>query len=1823
MFDDELYSNLSFGAEDGLAADSFGADQEGDPDEDDDDGWDGAGPFDFEDDDPRLSERDASAASSGRRSRGSRGAGKSQKRWRSGQIPAPPAFSGDIENDPFCLRHYTRALKRWTTITKEYLPKNEQALRALDALTGDAALELEEVDDSRYNQNNGIEVLLADLSVSFGEKEVFRKGGLIREFESLVRLQGESVTAFVRRFRLMERKLQDAKIPQYPSETRAVKLLDGLRLDERATSQLLLAAGNKYEFQALVDAVRVQFPAGLTLTGMARHPQAVSTNRNRGRGQHRGRGRSHGFKYKVWQTTTDADDPYADGYATALEEFPEHETNETYDNDETFDYEYIDEAEADQEADDDAAPAEQPDESEQIQDDDAAQALTATSKRMASTVQSRGYYVNSTGRGKGKSQQSGAPSSSKDGNKGATQTASSNGKGKGGKPFNKGKNGPKGRGKGNAAQQRYARQAGLCLGCNSPDHFLRDCPNVTQHQAHICSAPVTLDGDGMVVWMANVDDDESFVPRGWDPEDWDNHIAWMAMQRMDVEGYIAHLREQERDQEMPSFMEVMQNSSEAPVPEGWNPDDWQDYLDRQAMLRQDVENYEAEFGIIGAASVNPASFSPLHCSVCSCSLDRSLKSQDWEEDPRTSRAVCYHCWSADPQLSGQEQGEDLRTSTVTSSSAEGSKQEQAGDLRTPKVGPETKELREDHGKETQGLQTPHLADTASPSVLHFAPAAMAPAASLSSAAQADDSGDFWDILAISAGGHHGGQVHFSGIDGDDLETTDVIFRAPPLLMSYMDEPCLAIVDTGCQRQVAGQRWHLAHLENIGLPRVTFPERCQFRFGPSGSTRSVKRYAYPAGVGGNFTVMLFSCVESDAPALMSRQTMTVLDAVPDITAGVIHYRALQSSSTLYLSSCGHLAVRLDEWPSSMPDWPCELQFHDKHLPDVWAPSASQIVARELPSARHPAVVPPGHAKSFASSEMVETLARAPSSPLQPGDECDQGGDVLCGHEFEANAQGQDFGSVLSSEHSNHYAVHHGSPDRAEQSQSDQVPQRPRGVRTSAWSENLWGSRAFHQDLRHVRFSRSGGQGPVEESCSKGKSVFKDAAGSPTRSGQIKGKSQSQRQGSSQGKFIGLKSIVLWLGTFLAFLSGLLLGTTTIDSLDGADASRSGEASEGSFGLPESRFPRCGFSTELGASESELGGAGAGSTFQDSSLGQPGLRLGSTPRTCRGGPGGGRSLSGLQPRGRDGGGAPSGVDHFDRPLLSGSADQPLTFEDHGFSLMRPGRQKRFLHTAKSLRQIWMVENTIYYNLVQSNRVLRRCKADLLEVYGGHANITRYAQKVGLRALQPVDKIYGINLSTRDDFQQFRQLVRRHRPFLTVFEPECRLWSTLTNLNYYWRPEELAELRKAAMLTVEETANHIEEIILDGRFFLLENPHGSELWNQEPILRLQQKHSLFYDHGHMCAYELLGKDGYPLKKATGWLSNHPVLLKSVTKKCAGNHEHEECIGVNAKLAAVYTPCLARSLVKSLMEVLRDLGDERFRLASSYPTTTQTTTQMDYLNLDQDVDNWRPLLKEAAERLEGKVAVSAVVKPSAYLEQIKQLVPWHLEFVQIYRTPKTRRLPTRRMLESPNITHRGAALLFQDGTIEVESQAVSEVDQPQTRFDRTVRVAIFLYGKPMNAPNVALRPSPSKPSTASTPIQLEPEDGMADWEPSAKDITFPGVSEDQIPNWMRSVLKRVHTNLGHPHNSTLVRQLSQAHASPAAMIGARALRCAVCERLRPPKEARTAKVLPMTRRFNERLMLDLIFAKDIAGETFISRPLIRYSHLFQAVRHHRSSKF
>ena len=84
-----------------------------------------------------------------------------------------------------------------------------------------------------------------------------------------------------------------------------------------------------------------------------------------------------------------------------------------------------------------------------------------------------------------------------------------------------------------------------------------------------------------------------------------------------------------------------------------------------------------------------------------------------------------------------------------------------------------------------------------------------------------------------------------------------------------------------------------------------------------------------------------------------------------------------------------------------------------------------------------------------------------------------------------------------------------------------------------------------------------------------------------------------------------------------------------------------------------------------------------------------------------------------------------------------------------------------------------------------------------------------------------------------------------------------------------------------------------------------------------------------------------------------------------------------------------------------------------------------------------------------------------------------------------------------------------------------------------------------------------------------------------------------------MQNALRRLHTNLGHPSNESLVRHLAQAGASGVALLGGKALRCSVCSRTKPPHQPRPAKAV-RSRRFNDRIFLDIVFLKNVNFETF-----------------------
>ncbi|CAL1130232.1 unnamed protein product, partial [Cladocopium goreaui] len=463
----------------------------------------------------------------------------------------------------------------------------------------------------------------------------------------------------------------------------------------------------------------------------------------------------------------------------------------------------------------------------------------------------------------------------------------------------------------------------------------------------------------------------------------------------------------------------------------------------------------------------------------------------------------------------------------------------------------------------------------------------------------------------------------------------------------------------------------------------------------------------------------------------------------------------------------------------------------------------------------------------------------------------------------------------------------------------------------------------------------------------------------------------------------------------------------------------------------------------------------------------------------------------------------------------AEQQLE-EDKGSFVMRAGLQKRLLGNVKQVLNTWSFENKAYDRGVQQVRAMRKFQHDVVEIFGGFANITAEALEQGLRALQPVDSIYGVSLVKASDYKKLCDLLRDRRPFLVVWEIRCDPWSNINHLNF--SAEELEALRAEHYESLKGMCDTIIKLHEElGMHFLLENPWGTPFWNHPQIERLMNLPHVTLRKGSMCRFGLRGKEGHLIRKHTGWLSDLSELLDELALECPGHgHQHEQCLGGNSKRAQVYTRQLARAVVKGLKRALARSGDERFifpdavrfswtcglsctsphHLADEAWTSHWSPAfyQAFYLDVDRTEESWRPILQEVENRLEGKVANSAIVKPgTAFYAQIQDLVPWSIHQVQICRTPKVRRTPHQLMLQKP-VTHRAAVLRFDNGRLQVETEEAQHFST--TRFEAPVRFAVFIYGE---APQTSLNPEENaqnegpeaaRSSDSAAPKTLEPEE-------------------------------------------------------------------------------------------------------------------------------------
>ena len=133
---------------------------------------------------------------------------------------------------------------------------------------------------------------------------------------------------------------------------------------------------------------------------------------------------------------------------------------------------------------------------------------------------------------------------------------------------------------------------------------------------------------------------------------------------------------------------------------------------------------------------------------------------------------------------------------------------------------------------------------------------------------------------------------------------------------------------------------------------------------------------------------------------------------------------------------------------------------------------------------------------------------------------------------------------------------------------------------------------------------------------------------------------------------------------------------------------------------------------------------------------------------------------------------------------------------------------------------------------------------------------------------------------------KIVRRDKPLMIGFSPECTLFSALQNHRKTDIPED--ELARA-MACVRFCVDTAEYQIKHGRLFYYEHPLTATSWSMPALDGLRQRKEVENVVLHMCAFDLMAEDqeGSGLaKKPTRVLTNMPSVATALARRCSDDH-------------------------------------------------------------------------------------------------------------------------------------------------------------------------------------------------------------------------------------------------------------------------------------------------------------------------------------------------
>lgn len=484
----------------------------------------------------------------------------------------------------------------------------------------------------------------------------------------------------------------------------------------------------------------------------------------------------------------------------------------------------------------------------------------------------------------------------------------------------------------------------------------------------------------------------------------------------------------------------------------------------------------------------------------------------------------------------------------------------------------------------------------------------------------------------------------------------------------------------------------------------------------------------------------------------------------------------------------------------------------------------------------------------------------------------------------------------------------------------------------------------------------------------------------------------------------------------------------------------------------------------------------------------------------------------------------------------------------------------------------ENTIYDSLMTVHQ-RPPPYIDILELFAGSSKLTLMAKGFGLNALEPMDLEHGHDLCQPQVQQQARKAISKFKPWLCMMGIDCRHYNWFNhNMNYAHREEVWQQLQLEDRPMLVFAGDVAMDQYKDNRFFMLENPLKSQIWNDEILQRLQDLPGVWTVVLDTGAFGATIK-GNKVRKSMKLIGNVPGLDLELNRRL-DVHERQQCTPIQGALtrpSQEYPDEMVRTILRVLKAEIRQREPQRFALRQVFAAASPVT----------DLEAWKDIMDSIAESFERSSKQPYLIDPSSQLGgRISELARMDLVRIQAVSTPTTRRMPTNIVLD---ITHRAAVLDFADGTRTFELDSLADMQFPKQRFAKTVKVAIFMFG---TMKEIKL---PSDQDDSNRPPHL-PLLGLP------TDISFPNLPAG-IPAESRKLTARLHLNLGHPSKQEMMRMVSYYSNPPNTIIQCiQHLQCSTCLRLAPPQNPR-----PST-------MPDFIvgqFADVVEGDVFFVRTM------------------